>query len=78
MGEANRGKNIKRQWGVLLSLKRGATVTALAAEHGCDERTIRRDLKVLESVGFPVYNEDEEDDKRAYGGVWRLTDRRIL
>ncbi|MCA9054407.1 MAG: transcriptional regulator, partial [Planctomycetaceae bacterium] len=48
---------LERQWTILrtLSARRyGATVKELAAEFGVGDKTIRRDLSLLQDLGFPV------------------------
>lgn len=48
---------LERQWTILqtLSARRyGATVRELADEHGVSLKTIRRDLVLLQNLGFPV------------------------
>ena len=55
-----------RQWIVLQSLcsrGRWLTVRELADESGVSEKTIRRDLATLRSVGFPIEEETGEFDK---------------
>lgn len=79
-----RGTTIKRQWALLKILKaEGGTIAELAKTLNCDDKTIRRDLNILQDVGFAVYNEDEGDvdagvGKKAWLGTWRLVDRRII
>jgi len=56
---------IERQWLILRTLvsrRNGATVRELAAEYECSQRTIRRDLDMLQGLGFPV-----DPDRRDHG-----------
>lgn len=56
---------LERQWLILKTLgvrRFGATVKELAAEHGVSLKTIRRDLKQLQKLGFAV-----EEKQGAYG-----------
>lgn len=78
-----RGGTIKRQWALLKLLKAGGgTIAELADLLGVHDKTVRRDLDILQDVGFPVYNEDEDEDENKkrplYGGVWRMVDRKIV
>lgn len=64
-----RGGQLTRQWQLLQLLARpeGLAVEDAAARLHCAVRTIWRDLRVLQDVGFPIY--DEQDGRR---GVWRV------
>lgn len=80
-GDNGRGGGFRRQWALLKLLKAGGgTVSELAAKLNVHNKTIRRDINVLQEVGIPVYNKDEdlEGENRFYGGTWRLVDRRII
>src|SRR5262245_47440698 len=62
-----------RQWLILRMLSArslGATLKEMAVETGMGERTIRRDLVDLQSVGFPLA-ETVSDHGRKH---WRLAD----
>ncbi len=66
-----REEQIARHWKILMLLesrKRGVTINELSKELGCSERTVYRDLAALESSGFPICSEKNEDDTR-YGFV---------
>jgi predicted DNA-binding transcriptional regulator YafY len=66
-----RGGQVHRQWQTLLMLQRrgyGLTLAELAAEFGLSQRTIQRDLEVLQELGVPVDYETDERGKR----YWRL------
>jgi predicted DNA-binding transcriptional regulator YafY len=55
-----RGDQLGRQWRiiqVLVSSKRGVSVSELATEIDCRPRTVYRDLDALQVAGFPIYNE---------------------
>jgi len=46
-----------RQWMILRTLgarRHGMSVRELAEERGVDRQTIRRDLKLLQNLGFPL------------------------
>ena len=48
---------LPRQWLILKTLSSrhyGASVAEMAAELGVTEKTIRRDLKAFDEVGFPI------------------------
>jgi hypothetical protein len=52
-----RGSQFKRQWDLLVELRsRAWTLSTLAKKFNCCERTIRRDLELLQAVGFPIYH----------------------
>ncbi|MBI1247519.1 WYL domain-containing protein [bacterium] len=54
---------LQRQWMVLRTLcarRYGATVRELANEHQCSLKTIRRDLELLQGLGFPISDEERE------------------
>lgn len=63
------GNQIGRQWRLLQLLGRptGLAVEDGACELQCAVRTVWRDLRTLQDVGFPIY--DERDRHR---GVWRV------
>ncbi len=58
-----RGEQIQRQWNLLRMLQtrgEGIPLAQLAQETEVSERTIQRDLELLQELGFPVeYGEDE-------------------
>jgi predicted DNA-binding transcriptional regulator YafY len=64
-----RGSEVVRLLAILKSLDSGrtSTIPKLAAELGCVERTIRRDLDALQKAGFPIY-----DEKINGTTFWRL------
>jgi predicted DNA-binding transcriptional regulator YafY len=67
-----RGDQLGRQWKILqmlISARRGKSVSDLAQEIDCHTRTVYRDLEALQVAGFPVYTEKE-------GGknLWLLLD----
>ncbi len=68
-----RGNQLTRQWRLLQLLDRagGIAVEDAAGELGCTVRTIWRDLRVLETAGFPLYDERMADGPRS---IWRLQD----
>jgi predicted DNA-binding transcriptional regulator YafY len=54
--ELSRCNALLRQWRVLVAVRRGGrTVQALAEYLGCTQRTVYRDLRVLQRAGFPLY-----------------------
>lgn len=66
-----RGSILLRQWNLLLMLRRGPkTVIELADALGVCERTIVRDLEVLQGVPFPLTAEQERVWKHA---KWTLS-----
>jgi len=67
---APRCRALIRTWDVLQSLDgHGRTIAELADATGVTQRTIRRDLEVMQAAGFPLIDEksDYEASKR-----WRL------
>lgn len=69
----NRNKTILRTWRILLRLAKGPVTTdELAREAGVTERTIRRDLGVLEEVGFPIV--DDRDWRQSGRVTWSLVE----
>ena len=54
-----RGSEIVRLLTILRTLEAGrtSTIPKLAADLGCVERTVRRDLDALQRAGFPIYSE---------------------
>lgn len=62
---------LRRQWSLLTALssaRYGLSLKQMAAELGVTERTIRRDLDVFRSVGFPL-----EEDVGEFGRkTWRV------
>ena len=66
-----RGDQVLRQWNLLRSLQTrgpGRSLAELAEEFEVSDRTIQRDLEVLEERGFPVEFEEDEQARR----FWRL------
>jgi predicted DNA-binding transcriptional regulator YafY len=57
-----RGEQLLRQWNLLRTLQtrgRGLSLRELAGELDVSERTVQRDLELLEELGFPLeYDED--------------------
>ena len=50
-----RGSQFVRQWRLVLLLRRGQqTLADLSRELDCSQRTVRRDLAVLESIPLPI------------------------
>lgn len=68
-----RGDQLTRQWQLLQLIGRaeGVTVESAAEALGCAPRTIWRDLQVLQSGGFPIYNDRAADGRRS---LWRVTE----
>ncbi len=66
-----RGSSLARQQRLVRLLDQGGelSVPRTAADLGCTERTVYRDLVVLQEVGVPVYQEREGKRLR-----WRLVD----
>lgn len=66
-----RGDQLLRQWNLLRMLQsrgEGVTLRDLAAEFDVTERTIQRDLEMLQEAGFPVEHEADETGRRH----WRM------
>lgn len=62
---------LRRQWSLLRALsvaRRGLTLRQMAAELGVTERTIRRDMDVFRTVGFPLEEEVGDFGRKA----WRI------
>jgi HTH domain len=66
-----RGSSLARQQRLVRLLDQGGglSVPRTAADMGCTERTVYRDLVVLQEIGVPVYQEREGKRKR-----WRMVD----
>jgi predicted DNA-binding transcriptional regulator YafY len=64
-----RGDQLARQWRLLQFLGRppGLAVEDAARQLGCTVRTVWRDLQVLQTAGFPIY--DDRDGRR---GLWKV------
>ena len=68
-----RGEPLYRQWRLLKTLQAhrfGVAVDELADRMACTKRTVQRDLKVLQEVGFPIRHEDRDFGKR----FWMLAE----
>jgi len=66
-----RGEQIQRQWNLLRMLQtrgEGIPLAQLAQECDVSERTIQRDLELLQELGFPVEFGEDEYGKR----FWRM------
>src|SRR5688500_13299220 len=68
-----RGDQLSRQWRLLQLIDRpqGVTVDDAAAELGCAVRTIWRDLKTMQTAGFPIYDDKGADGPRS---AWKVTE----
>ncbi len=66
-----RGSSLARQQRLVRLLDQGAglSIPRTASDLGCTERTVYRDLVVLQEIGVPVYQEREGKRLR-----WRLVD----
>lgn len=74
---SERNRQVVRQWEILLMLEgQPRTLNELAAsvgDGGVTTRTIRRDLDALQSAGFPIFNDvDDEDACR-----WQLLTKNV-
>jgi predicted DNA-binding transcriptional regulator YafY len=61
-----RGDQLARQWTIIQSLltsRTGRGVSELAETLGCHRRTLYRDLEALQSAGFPLYSDQDEDGR---------------
>lgn len=71
-----RGEPLIRQWNLLQTLQAfhfGQAEDDLAERLDCCKRTVQRDLKVLQQVGFPVFYEDRDYGKR----FWRIESKAL-
>ncbi len=70
---SDRCRMVVREWQILLELEGrvGKTLGDLARMTGASERTVRRDLAVLEEAGFPIVDTMTDSGKR-----WRVADWR--
>jgi len=75
-----RNSELIRQWTILrqLASSRGSTIPQLSVDLNVTTRTIRRDLIALQTVGFPIYDDDPGNgakfwrmDPKAMGGMGR-------
>lgn len=57
----DRSHGFARQWRMLKLLQSPQTVPGLAAKLETTERTVRRDIVVLEGAGFPLYDDWSEE-----------------
>jgi predicted DNA-binding transcriptional regulator YafY len=67
-----RGDQLARQWKIfqtLVTSRYGKSVSALAGDLDCHQRTVYRDLNALEVAGFPIYTENVNGRK-----IWCLLD----
>jgi len=61
-----RGDQLARQWTIiqrLLTSRAGRGVSDLAEILGCHRRTVYRDLEALQSAGFPLYSDQDEEGR---------------
>ncbi|MBN1550840.1 transcriptional regulator [bacterium] len=68
----SRGEQLSRQWQVLRVLENhryGISIDELAEKLECSRRTLERDLKALQDMGFPIQSEAKEFGKK----YWTLT-----
>lgn len=67
-----RGEPLIRQWNLLKALQAnyfGLSADELAERTECTKRTVQRDMRVLQDVGFPIFHEDRDFGKR----FWRIS-----
>ncbi len=67
-----REEKYARHWKILtfiLDHQRGKRIDEIAEQAECSQRTVRRDLSMLQEAGFPIFSEQE-----ARGTVWKLLD----
>ena len=67
-----RGEQLGRQWTLLQILiisTTGKSVSNLAKETNCHNRTVYRDLEAFQLAGFPVY-----DEKQGGKNIWSILD----
>ena len=67
----SRGEPLYRQWNLLKTLQNfrfGISTDDLADRMECSKRQVQRDLKLLETVGFPVSFQEREFGKR----FWKM------
>jgi predicted DNA-binding transcriptional regulator YafY len=65
-----REEKYSRHWRILTFIRdhlNGKRVDEIARELECHERTVRRDIQMLQVAGFPIYS-----DKIARGTVWKI------
>ena len=61
-----RGDQLARQWTIIQSLltsRTGRGVAELAETLGCHRRTLYRDLEALQTAGFPLYSDQDENGR---------------
>ncbi len=66
-----RGEQITRHWNLLRMLQtrgEGLTLRDLTEEFGVRDRTIQRDIEILQELGFPVEHEEGDFGRR----YWRM------
>lgn len=71
-----RGEPLIRQWNLLKALQTnrfGLSAEELAERLECSTRQVRRDLAMLQQVGFPVHHDDRDSGKR----FWRVDSKVI-
>jgi predicted DNA-binding transcriptional regulator YafY len=70
----SRGEPLYRQWNLLKTLQSfrfGIGTDELAERMACSKRQVQRDLKLLETVGFPISYEERDFGKR----FWKMSSR---
>lgn len=75
MGPQNRGTKLTRILELIrfLSSRRYSSYQDVAAEFSVTTKTVRRDLDILENIGFPVRRDLKDEDRG--GGVNIRIDR---
>ena len=67
-----REEKYARHWKILtfiLDHQKGKRIDEIAKQAECSQRTVRRDLTMLQEAGFPIFNQQE-----TRGTVWKLLD----
>lgn len=74
---ARRCEHVRRAIAILLQLRAGGSyrLARLAKDHGVCERTIRRDLSVLESAGVAIGHSERGEE---FSGRWWVAGRKWL
>jgi len=72
VSESQRGGQCKRIVRLIVRLSgRGMTIREIASSAGVSTKTVRRDMRILEEISIPVF-QDRNEDSMGERIVWRV------
>jgi predicted DNA-binding transcriptional regulator YafY len=74
--ETGRGRQVKRVLQIIIMLSgRAYTLEEIADRFDVSQKTIRRDIKMIEAVDVPIYQTEAQLDSVKFRKLWRVDPR---